>query len=188
MEHRRVRRVGDVAAVDLAGHDDPDRWLLGQHRADLYRRGVGPQQGALADVERVLHVARGVVAWNVERLEVVVVALDLRTLGHREAEPCEDGDDLVVHAGQRVERSVRRPAARQREVEPRSPAFGLALGLERRGELGVQERLERALGLVGGRADERPLLGGERAERAQELRQLTLAAEHADTDPLEVGR
>ena len=183
-----MRGVGDVATVDLAGNNDAQGRLLRQHRADLHRRRVGAQQGALPDVERVLHVPRRVVARNVERLEVVVVALDLRALGDREAEPREDGDDLVVHAGQGVERALGRPAARQREVEPRAPALGLALGLEHRGELGVEERLERALGLVRRGADERPLLGGERAERAQELGELALAAEHADTNPLQLGR
>ena len=48
-----------------------------------------------ADVERVLHVARGMVVGEVERGEVVVVRLDLGPLRHREAQPLEDLDDLV---------------------------------------------------------------------------------------------
>jgi len=44
-----------------------------------------------------------VVARDVQRLEVVVVALDLGPLGDREAEPGEDRDDLVVYARERVE-------------------------------------------------------------------------------------
>src|SRR5262249_5254675 len=102
---------------DLAGPVGTNSGFLCHQLAGLDRRGVGPEQRALADVERVLHVTRRVVSRNVERLEVVVVALDLRALGHREAKPREDGDDLVVHAGQRVERALGRPAARQRQVE-----------------------------------------------------------------------
>ena len=87
-----------VAAVDLARRDDAHRRLLREHRAHLHRRGVGAQQhraarpdGGLVDVEGVLHVARGVVRRDVERLEVVVVELDLRALGDLEAQPREDG-------------------------------------------------------------------------------------------------
>ena len=42
VEHRRMGRVV-VAAEGAARHDDADRRLLRQHRADLHRRGVGAQ-------------------------------------------------------------------------------------------------------------------------------------------------
>ena len=47
VEHRRVGRVV-VAAEGAARHDDADRRLLRQHRADLHRRGVGAQHQARA--------------------------------------------------------------------------------------------------------------------------------------------
>ena len=186
VEHRRVRDVG-VAPVDPAGHDEAHGRPLRLHRPDLHGRGVRPQQRVLAQVERVLHVARRMIARDVEGLEVVVVALDLRTLGDREAEPGEDRDDLVVDARQRMQRSLRRPAARQREIEAPSPAFGLPLRRRRRGQPRVQEALELALGLVGGGADERALLGRQGTERSQELRQRALAAEHADAEGFELA-
>src|SRR6266478_3691600 len=117
------------------------------------------------------------IARDVEGLEVVVVALDLGPLGDREAEPCEDRDDLVVDAGQGMQRSLRRAPARQGEVEPPPAALGLALRRRRGGEPSVQEPFELALGLVGGGADERTLLRRQAAERAQELGQRALAAE-----------
>ena len=43
-EHRRVRQVEIVAAVDAARRDDPDRRLVRLHVADLHRRGVRAQQ------------------------------------------------------------------------------------------------------------------------------------------------
>ena len=49
MEDGRVRGVGCVVPVDLAGDDDAHRRRLLLHGADLHRRGVGAQQpGRLA--------------------------------------------------------------------------------------------------------------------------------------------
>jgi hypothetical protein len=125
---------------------------------------------------------------DVERLEVVEVALDLRPLGDREAEPSEDRHDLVVHAGERMHGPQRRPTAGQREVEPVARPLGARLALQRLGQPGVEQRLQLTLGLVGGGADERTLLRRQRAERAKELGQCALAAEVPDPHGLEVGR
>src|SRR2546426_8436962 len=127
------------------------------------------------------------VARDVERLEVVVVGLDLGPLGDREAEAGEDRDDLVVDARQRMQRPPRRAAARQREAEPPTAPLGLSLRLVGRGEPRVQQAFELALGLVRSRADERALIRRQRAERSQELRQGALAAEHADAARFELG-
>src|SRR5262249_3842586 len=108
-------------------------------------------------------------------------------LGHREAETGEDRDDLVLHAGQRMERAPRGPAARQREIDTLAAALGGTLGIPRRLETTLEKGLELALGLVGGGADQRPLGGWQRAQRPQQLRQLTLAAEKANADLLQLG-
>src|SRR3546814_4781347 len=42
MEHRRVRGIV-IGTEGAPRHDDADRRLLGQHVADLHRRGVGAQ-------------------------------------------------------------------------------------------------------------------------------------------------
>ena len=47
MEHRRMGLIG-ILAIGAARTNDPDRRLLGQHRPDLHRTGVRPQQPALA--------------------------------------------------------------------------------------------------------------------------------------------
>jgi hypothetical protein len=44
VEHRQVRRVHRVRAVHPAGDRDVQRGLLGVHRPQLHRRGVGAQQ------------------------------------------------------------------------------------------------------------------------------------------------
>ena len=50
LEHRRVRQVEVVAAIDAAGHDDADRRREGLHVADLHRRRVRAQQRRRADL------------------------------------------------------------------------------------------------------------------------------------------
>ena len=109
-EHRRVRQVEVVAAVDAARRDEPHRRLVRLHVADLHRRGVRAQQRApvvgrprvdpapaIGEVERVLHVARGCSARHVERFEVVVVVFDLRAFEDLEAHAREDGLDALAH-------------------------------------------------------------------------------------------
>ena len=102
VEDGRVGGVGGLIAVDLAGDDQAQRRGLLQHGADLHGRGVGAHQQAcvfrfgllISEDEGVLRIARGVVGWEVERLEVVEVGLDLGTKGDGVAEALEDADDL----------------------------------------------------------------------------------------------
>ena len=101
-ERRRVRQVEVVAAIDAARHDDADRRLVRLHVADLHRRGVRPQQRAhvvgaagLAsdrrrEIQRVLHVARGMLGRHVQRVEAVPLVFDLRAFDDGEAHARED--------------------------------------------------------------------------------------------------
>ena len=128
-EHRGVRQVEIVAAVDAAGHDDPDRRLVRLHVADLHRRGMRAQQrpaivgpAALAldrrrQIQRVLHVARGMLGRHVQRVEAVPLVLDLGTFDDREAHAREDVFHAIAHDGQRMPVAERRAAARQRDVD-----------------------------------------------------------------------
>ncbi len=101
------------------------------------------------EVEGVLHVARGVVGRHVERLEVVVVVLDLGAVVHLVAHRHEDVLELLAHGGQRMAAAAarrRRPGsvtstrsrAKPRSLRsparaPRAPprAVPLDLALER---------------------------------------------------------
>ena len=56
---------------------------------------MGPEDHVGLDVERILHVAGGVVLGDVEGLEIVVVELDVRPLDDLEAQGGKDADDLV---------------------------------------------------------------------------------------------
>ena len=118
VEHRRVRGVV-VAAIDRARRDDAHRRLLRQHRADLHRRRVRAQHdvGRALDVERVLHVARGMILRHRQRFEVVEVGLDLRPVGDGEAELREDRLDLAPRQRDRVQVAEPMHAPGQRHVD-----------------------------------------------------------------------
>ena len=107
------------------------------HGANLHRRSVGAQQQAIArglallagDEQRVLRVARGMVRRKVERLEVVVVGLDLGTFADGVAHRLEDGDDLVHHAQHGMLDADGALDAGEGDVE----ALGGELGIDRGG-------------------------------------------------------
>ena len=98
VEHRRMRLVR-VAAIDLARRDHADRRLAALHRTDLHRRGMRAQQAAIAEIEGVVHRARRMVRREIQRLEVVPVVLDLRTVGARN--PGAE-DDRAMRSSARV--------------------------------------------------------------------------------------
>ena len=84
--------------------------------------------------ERVLHLAGRVVGREVERVEVVPLGLDLRSLGHLVAHADEDVDQPLGQRRDRVPGAGRVPVPRQRDVDglvDQDPAVpvGLQLGL-----------------------------------------------------------
>ena len=91
VERREMSRVRRVAPVTTPRHDGVDRQRFVRdrllHQMDLRRRGVRAKDHGLGftqvDVERVPQSARRVRRWDIERLEVVPVAFDLRALRRR---------------------------------------------------------------------------------------------------------
>ena len=83
------------------------------------------QQQALAqrlallpfDYQRVLRVARGMVGREVERLEVVVIGLDLGPFGDRVSHPLEDFDDLIHRPYERMLNAKLAPVSGQGDIE-----------------------------------------------------------------------
>ena len=133
-EHRRVREVEIVAPVDAAGHDDADRRLVRLHVADLHRRGVRAQQRpddrrgvrfrpctGVREIQRVLHVARGMLGRHVQRVEAVPLVFDLRAFDDREAHAREDVFHAVAHERQRMAMAERAAGAGQRDVDGCAP-------------------------------------------------------------------
>ena len=162
MEHRRCV-ASESMPVGLAGDDDADRRLLRLHGADLHRRGVGAQKLAAGrpstplQEERVVHLARRMAFGEVQRGEIVIVGLDIRTFGDRETHIAEDRGDLVDHLADRMDAAAlgRRLPHRQRHIdlfggEPRGDRGILQFGLaraERLGDAVLQAVDGRALGL-----------------------------------------
>ena len=97
-----------VGAVHAPRAEHLDGRLFALHHADLPRRSLRTEQKFAADEEGVLHIARGVVGGDVERLEVVVVLLDLRPLEHVEAHAREDVDQLLLDEGDGVDGTAAR--------------------------------------------------------------------------------
>jgi hypothetical protein len=97
---------------------------------------------------------------EVERLEVVPVVLDLRTVGQLVAEPGEDVDDPLERAADRVQPAAAAVAPRQADVDRFAGQARLQRGLVERGlargqglrdpVAGAVDRLARGLALVGG--------------------------------------
>ena len=69
------------------------------------------------EVQRVLHVARGMLRRHVERFEVVVVVFELGALDDEEAEAGEDRLDALAQDRQRMAVADARTTAGQRDVD-----------------------------------------------------------------------
>ena len=141
------------------------------------------------DVERVAHQPRGMGGGEVERVEVVVHALDLGAFGDAVAEPEEHVLDLPAGARDQVQAADRRQrVGGQRHVDPVLREARVELG-RRQGLLPACElRLELLTGLVRGFADGPALLLGQLGDTAQEVGQLGLAAEEAHPHVLQLLR
>ena len=189
VEHRRVRRVV-VGAVGAADDDDADRRLLGQHGADLHRRGLGAQHrrwgvALCRQVERVVVGARGMVRWDVERAEIHPVGFDVGAFGDRAAHGAEDRGDLLHGAADRVDQASLAGTRRQRGIEAFGGQAGVEFGVFQGGAAGFDEPGQRVLELVQRGSALAALLGRGLAEVAQQCGQASIAAKggHADGVP-----
>ena len=72
------------------------------HDTSLHRGRLRAQNDVVVDVERVLHIARRVILWHVEKLEVEKVAFDFRTFSNRKSHAREDIDELASDERERM--------------------------------------------------------------------------------------
>ena len=169
---------------------DAVRRRLGLHGADLHRRGVGPEQHALAvglgaEVEGVVHLPRRVLGRDVESGEVAEVVLDVGALGDAEPHVGEDRGDLVDDLAHRVDAADGLGPGRQGDVDPLLRQAGLEPGALELGLAHADRRAELVLELVERRAGTLSLLRAHRPEPLHELGDTPLAAERGDASPLE---
>lgn len=125
---------------------------------------------------------------NVEGREVVVVVLDLRALEHFEAEAEEDVLEQTPRLADDVQTAERlRWIARQGHVDPVGGQALLELAPLELAAAFVEQSLELSARSVRLLADLRAAFGRQRADRAQELRELGLATQVADAQILQLG-
>ena len=156
-----------------------DRRVLGLHGADLRGRRLGAQETAGdVHVERVLHGPGGMVGRDVQRLEVVPVVLDLRTLHDLVAHPGEDLDDPPLHDRERVQRPGTRPSTRERHVDPVGLEQARLVGHIERGRRSSIAACQRVADLVREHPHDAAVLVVERAQRALRLGEAALPSEH----------
>ena len=190
VKHRRVGGVA-VAAIYPPRRDDAQGRALFQHRPDLHRRGMRPQQHFLAscaavrEIECVVHRARRVALGHVERSEIVPAVLDLWPGGDGKAEVGENLGQFVHYLAHRMDRAARRLGCGQAEIDCLGGKASFEGGAFQRGLSGGE-----GLGdTLAERVDLRPrglaLLRAHAAQRLQQPRNRTLFAKHFDTQRLE---
>src|SRR3546814_9769781 len=77
---------------------------------------MGAQQHVRVEIEGVMHRPGRVMAWDVERLEVVIVVFDLRAFGNAVADVGEELLDTFQGPGNRMQASGSLATARQGHV------------------------------------------------------------------------
>src|SRR5438093_3503972 len=123
-EDRLADRVRCLVPVATSGDDHSDRWLALLHHPDLHRGSVRtPKQRSrrivaerIRDPERLPFLPGRMSGWDVERLERVVVPLDLGTLDRLEAKRPEDPRDLADRLRYRVQATDANAPRRKRHV------------------------------------------------------------------------
>ncbi|MNZ49220.1 hypothetical protein D3C78_669810 [compost metagenome] len=191
MEHRRMGRVG-VLTIGLARNDDADRRLLTFHGADLHRRGVGAQHLALAvfirlEEEGVVHFAGRMAFGEIQRREVVIVGLDVRTFGDREPHIREDGSNFIddLAYGMNATALGRRLTNRQADIHRFRFQPGGNGGVLQRVLTLADEVGDFGLELVDGSAPGLALFRRHAAKRLQKLRNRAFLAKCGNTHGLD---
>src|SRR6185437_9907493 len=143
---------------------------------------------AIAQIERIVHGAGRMFGRNVQRLEVMKVVFDLRSLGNLEAGALEDALDAQPRQRDRMQSAERLAAPRQRDVDraggERLPDRGLLQLRTARLEPLLDERFRRVDAGAGGT----PLGLRHRAQTLQLLGERALATEPAHAHLLEGGQ
>ena len=104
LKHRAVGGVV-VVAIHFSGYDDAYRRLLRSHCARLHGTCVRAEKKIVCYVQRILHVARGVVLRNVEQLKVIIVAFDFGAFLDFKAEADKRVENFVFDESKRMQRA-----------------------------------------------------------------------------------
>ena len=115
--------VGGVhvfVAEGAAGRDHAQGRTQALHAAHLHRRSVGAQQIAVGQPEGILHVARGMVGGDVQRVEIVIFVFHFGAIQHGETERDEEVLDfgLDLRDGMQMARAGRARAGSDPATRP----------------------------------------------------------------------
>ena len=188
MEQRRVGCVNGVRTVNTARRDNTDRRLALFHRADLHRGCLGTQNDIVRDIEGVLRVARRMILRDVQRLEVVVVELDLRAFRDREAKTEENLLELVEHDVQRMLLADDNVLTRQGNVDGLRLQLLLERSLLDQLLLLVNDGFDLRTNVVDQLTNNRTLLCGNVLHALEQRGQLTLFAEELNAGLVQRAR
>ena len=111
VKHRGVGGIM-VRPIGTSRNNDPHRRFGGLHRPHLHRRCMGAQHLAPAlgigrQIEGIMLLACRVFLGNVECGEIIVIGLNVRTLGNGEPHLGKDCDNFFNGAGQRMQAGLR---------------------------------------------------------------------------------
>ncbi len=179
--------MGDigVTAIHTAGADDADRRLLRFHGADLNRRGMGAQQHVRIEIEGVVHRPGRVMAWDVERFEVVIIVFDLRAFGNAVANVGEELLDSFQSAGNRMQTASGLATARQGHVNGFGRELGRKISLLERRLARIENLCDTLFGFVDQRADFWTLISRQIPQGLHHLSQFALLAKVQNPDLLQ---
>ena len=133
------------------------------------------QDNPVGHVERILHVAGGVVGGDVQRLKTVIIRLHFGAGHDVIAEALEDVANFFHHQSHGMERSLPRQAARQTGVEA-GQRGGFLSRVERR-LLALKKGGQAFLDAVGGLSEQRALGGLKLGKASHDAGDAALAPE-----------
>ena len=138
-------------------------------------------------VKRVHLSPRGVVAGDVQRVEVVPIGVDARAFGDRETHLGKDRSQLFGDLADRVDAALTLVPRGQGHVEPFAAQTLIKRGIAKCCLLGGKRRVDFILQRVQRRPGDLSLFGGHLAQLAHLQRDLALLADGSQPDVFQCG-
>jgi hypothetical protein len=173
-----VRGVHFFVAEDAAGRDHAQRRTEALHAAHLHGRSVGAQQIAVGEPERILHVARGMVGGDVQRVEIVDIRSSTSGRRRRRSPANEEVFDLGLDLRDGMQMADPRAGCGEGEIDPlgiEAEFEGLRIELA---QTGFQAGFDVLFGGIEQLAGARAVFGRHLAHFFADLRERAFAAEH----------
>ena len=124
MKHGSVSLV-IIRAIHTAGANDAHRRTCFFHRADLHGAGVRAKHMRRAiialgtvHIECVHFRPRRVVARNIQRIKIIPIGINTRTLGHTKTHVGENCGDLLGYLGNRMNCALSASAGWEGHIQP----------------------------------------------------------------------